>query len=129
MEPSQPNQDGGHDAASGLYNAGSFTSFGTFTNDRGFATTDQQSWGSFNPAGTMVNYGTTNSTGTWYNNRVMINLGTITNHGAMIDASAAKTMSNYGTIYNYGYIDRGTEYGICIDEPSPDGVIPAGSGC
>ncbi len=124
-EPSQ----GVHDAAVGLYNAGSFTSFGMFTNDRGALTETLQTWGSFNPAGTMINYGTTSATGTWYNNLVMINLGTVTNYGIMWDESAAKTMINYGTIYNYGYIDRGTDKGICIDEPSTDPNVPPGSGC
>ena len=125
------------DDAGGFYNADSFTNFGTFTNNRGIfnqADPSASTWGSFNNAGTMINYGTTYAgtisagTGTFYNNSIMINLGTITSHGIFFDESESlngSTMINYGTFYNYGLIGGGVNKGVCIDGPGE----PGGSGC
>lgn len=120
------------DASVGMSNGGSFTSYGTFTNDRGvFNPTEPwlSTWGSFNWAGTMINYGQASGTGTWYNHVVMVNLGTVTNRGVMGDDSDGVTMINYGTIYNFGLIGGGVNKGICVDEPSTDPNVPGGSGC
>ncbi len=122
--------------ARGLFNGGSITNYGTFINDRGdFTNASRQLWGSFN-IGTMINYGTTTAKGTWLNANAMINLGTVTNgtqtsYGIMYDASEGHTMLNYGTIYNYGGIEAGVNYGICIDEEWTDaeGNYHNGSGC
>ena len=107
------------DFSAGLWNGGSFTSYGTFTNNRGainFENEQLSTWGSFNEAGSMINYGITNATGTFYNGSVMINLGTLTNYGILVDLSDGQTMINYGTIYNYGGIGNGVNRGMCVDE-------------
>lgn len=120
-----PNE--GLDTAIGLFVSGVFTNYGTFRNNRGVM---DQTWGSVNPSGTMINYGTTLvglvdstpiATGTFYNHLVMMNLGTITSYGLMADDSADKTMINYGTIYNHGRIDAGVNHGLCIDESDGQG--------
>ncbi|MGE5098231.1 MAG: hypothetical protein ACM3SO_24060 [Betaproteobacteria bacterium] len=111
-------------AATGVVNGGSITSFGTFTNNRGAADNPDGPLGTLN-FGTMVNYGSTFATGVFYTEGIMVNLGTITNHGAMLDGSYSQTMLNYGTIYNYGGIGGGVNKGFCIDEPGD----PPGSGC
>jgi hypothetical protein len=115
-----------HDAAVGFWNGGSFTNFGKFTNDRGVYAPPTVTWGSFNPAGTMIIHGTTSARGTFYNSLIMINLGTITSHGLFADESTGATMINYGTFYNYGFIGGGVNKGICIDEKSTN---PSADGC
>jgi len=124
--------------AGGFYNAGSFTNYGTFINNRGtFETLGAQvQIGSFNNNGTMINYGTTYAgtasapgTGTFLNyegSSIMINLGKITSYGILADMTAAATMINYGTFYNYGGIGGGINKGVCIDEPS---TLPFAGGC
>lgn len=116
------------DDARGFYNAGSFTNYGTFTNDRGSYTGDliTSTWGSYNWAGTMINYGTTSAKGTFYNNLMMLNYGTTTSHGTLVDATPDKLMINYGTFYNYATIIGGTNKAICIDERS---TYPEATGC
>ena len=76
----------------------------------------------------MVNYGTLFTNGTFFSNGfAMINIGTIndTSTALLYDTGTdtGSLMINYGTIYNYGTILRGLEYGICYDEP------PSGDGC
>lgn len=138
------NPNSGSDAAAGMYNAGSITSYGTFTNNRG----DPQGsiWGCFNHTGTMINYGTTYTgfvdsspvyTGQFFNNKTgtMINLGTIFNYGRMHDESYfGALMINYGTIHDFGFIDAGSERGVCTEETWTDTsvdppVTHTGNGC
>ena len=121
------------DLAGGFYNSGSFTNYGTLTNNRG--TSPSSSLGSFNSGGTMINYGTT-YVGTadapggvfvnWEGSSMMINLGKIINWGGLIDVTQAATMVNYGTIFNYGGIGGGTNRGICIDEIAGAGECYSG---
>ncbi len=94
----------------------------------------------------MINYGTTytgfvNSLpvyeGTFFNNKTgtMINLGTIFNYGRMRDESYfGVLMINYGTIHDFGFIDAGSERGVCTEETWTDkSVFPwvehTGNGC
>ncbi|HET9651120.1 MAG TPA: hypothetical protein VFP36_02965 [Usitatibacter sp.] len=112
------------DAAMGVVNGGSITSFGTYTNNRGALDNPEASLGTYN-FGTMVNYGSIFASGIFYNESIMVNIGTITSHGGMADVSYGQTMLNYGTIYNYGGIGGGVNKGFCIDEP---GDLP-GFGC
>ena len=110
------------DDSRGLYNGGSFTNIGTFTNNRGSYDGDPISWtwGSYNESGTMINYGTTNATGTFFNSLIMLNYGIITSSGTFADETG-DSMINYGKFYNYGTIYGGTNKGICIDEPLSGG--------
>ena len=118
------------DAAWGLRNNGSFTNLGTFINNRGVysGNPDTSTWGSYNlEPGAMMNYGRTyvgtpsDGSGTFFSVSLMMNLGEITSYGALIGGAYL----NYGTIYNYGFIQSGADVGICIDEPGN----PGGSGC
>ncbi len=122
------------DDSRGLYNGGSFTNYGTVTNDRGsFSEGDDSSkanWGSYNEAGTMINYGTTYAKGTFYNNLVMLQYGTVTSSGTF-DDETGHSMINYGTFYNSGLILGGKNRGICIDKSFTDGTTTTyiGNGC
>lgn len=113
------------DAALGFRNNGSFTNYGTFTNNRGTLNESDpinSTWGSYNlEPGSMMNYGKTyvgtpaGARGTFYNEFIMLNLGEITSYGVLADTTGLM-MINFGTLYNYGQIFGGNNKGICIDE-------------
>ncbi len=126
------------DDSRGLWNGGSFTNYGTVTNDRGsYFDGDGQGlstaiWGSYNEAGTMINYGTTYAKGTFYNSLIMLQYGTVTSSGTFYDATdPVLLMTNYGTFYNSGLIIGGKNRGICIDKSFIDGttITYIGNGC